>query len=98
MYQYQGQSNVVKKPKKDEVVMAQPLNLQQLATLIDTLKAIAANGSENINVRIKAGEIVALFDPPSLSAIQNAFVGGTTNEKLAALGLLEGAILGGRVV
>ena len=89
---------MAKKPKKDAVVMSAPLTLQQLATLITTLKTIRDDTGENINVRIKAGEIVALFDPPSLSAIQSAFVGGTVNEKLAALGLLEGAILGGRVI
>ena len=77
--------------------MSAPLTLQQLATLITTLRAIAADTGENVNVRIKAGEIVAIFDPPSLSAIQSAFVGGTVNEKLAALSLLEGAILGGNV-
>ncbi len=73
------------------------LTLQQLATLVPQLRIIAQNTNENISVRIKAAEIVALFDPPSLANIQAAFVGGTTNEKLAALGALQGAIIGGRL-
>lgn len=74
------------------------LNLQQIANLVAQLRTIVNNASENISVRIKAGEILALFDPPSLANIQAAFAGGTVNEKLAALGQLEGAILRGRVI
>ena len=78
--------------------MSAPINLQQLVTIVTTLRSIVNDGSENINVRIKAEEVLALFDPPSLAFIQTAFIGGTVNEKLAALGLLEGAIIGGRII
>ena len=74
------------------------LNLQQISNLVSQLRTIVNNTSENISVRIKAGEILALFDPPSLASIQAAFVGGTVNEKLAALGQLEGAILRGKAI
>ena len=78
--------------------MANPITLQQLATVVATLRTIAQNGSEAASVRIKAAEIVAMFDAPSLAAIQATFVNGTTNEKLLALGQLEGALIGRGVV
>ena len=74
------------------------INLQQLATIVASLRTIIANGSEAITVRIKAAEVLALFEAPSLSAIQATFVGGTTNAKLTALGQLQGALIGGRII
>ena len=74
-----------------------PLSLSQIATLLTTLRNIRDNVSENANVRGKAAEVLALFDPPSLAIMQSTFVSGTTVEKITALGQLQNAIIKGRL-
>ena len=76
---------------------ALPLTLQQIATLLTTLRSIRDNTGENASVRGKAAEVIALFDPPSLAQLQSTFTGGTAIEKIKALGQLQNAIIKGRL-
>jgi hypothetical protein len=76
---------------------AAPLTLQQIASLLTTLRSIRDNAAENANVRGKAAEVLALFEPPSLSQLQSTFSGGTAVEKITALGQLQNALIKGRL-
>jgi hypothetical protein len=73
------------------------LTLDQIGQLLTTLRSIRDNTGENANVRGKAAEVLALFDAPSLSAIQQTFIGGTTAEKITALGQLQNALIRGKL-
>jgi len=61
------------------------------------LVGIRDNTNEDPLVRAKAAEVLALFDVPLLSEIQATFTGGTTAQKLGALGQLQSAIVRGRL-
>lgn len=69
--------------------------LSRLRQIQQFLVGVRDNPNEDPAVRAKAQEIIALFQPPSLAVLQNAFSKGGTNQKLAALGSLQSAIIRG---
>lgn len=73
------------------------VSLTVLRQIYNFLVEVRDDPTENATVRAKAQEIIALFDPPSLSAMNNLFEGGTMAEKLAALGSLQSAIIRGKL-
>ena len=71
--------------------------LQALATIRTYLANIVADTSENAQVRAKAAEVLALFDPPRLAEIQSTFTSGSVAQKLGALGQLQSALIRGEL-